>query len=230
MGLRPPPRAQAPLISYNLIIDLPLSTHHPVAHDFLAAIGPKRTLCSLRSLRIANPLSSNCTVVSFSQLSANFKDLVSLSLENLVLRSTEELTLPRLERLAITAFPEDPPLPTQGWNLPRLRHVSFEVDHSPTYFDALLTFLRRYGSQLESLFLIQFGSPINLPHNFWDSFSALRLLGGWSEVLKDHIWSGWAITPPRAHPLRYLACIATHDVDATIDSLRSTWTYHEKVA
>jgi hypothetical protein len=64
-----------------------------------------------------------CCVISFAQLNANFKNFVSLSLCNLVMLSTDELTLPHLELLHLTWYIEAPPSPAQGWNLPHLRHV-----------------------------------------------------------------------------------------------------------
>ena len=220
-------RVQVPLLSYNLILSLPYDphfTHDP--HDFLAAVGPK---IALRSLRIACPGLNSCGAISFSQLNANFKDLVSLSLFNLVMRSTEELTLPHLELLHISKYPGSAPLPTQGWDLPRLRHVYIAVIPSTTYFNTVLNFLRRYASQLESLFLIEYPFRNDLPHDFWDSFTALQLLGVRYHVLNHPSWSGWEVIPPRSHPFRYLACRDCMDFEVTVDSLRSMWTYHEEV-
>ena len=94
---------------------------------------------------------------------------------------------------------------------------------------AVLTFLRRYASQLESFFLIEYPVRSGLPHDSWDAFTALQLLGMPYEALTDRQWSGWATMPPRGHPLRYLACSYCVS-DTTIDSIRSNWTYHEEVA
>jgi hypothetical protein len=57
-----------------------------------------------RTLRIKFPALNRCFAISFAHLNANFKDLVSLSLCNLVMLSTEELTLPHLELLHIGKY------------------------------------------------------------------------------------------------------------------------------
>ena len=147
----------------------------------------------------------------------------------LITRSTEELTLPRLEHLSIHNHLDNPPLPTQGWNLPRLRHVYIAMIPTPPG-SVVLKFLQRYASQLEILILIEYPGCSDLPHDFWESFTALQLLGVRYEALANRQWSGWAITPPRAHPLRYLACSVYQNFDRTIDSIRTNWTYHEEVA
>lgn len=222
-------RVQAPLLSYNITLSIPYDphfTHDP--HDFFDAAGPKT---ALRSLRIACLGVNSRGIISFPQLNANFKNLVSLSLSNLVMRSTEELTLPRLELLHISSmYPTSAPPPTQAWNLPRLRHVYIAVIPSTTYFNTVLNFLRRYATQLESLFLIEYPLRNDIPHDFWDSFTALQLLGVRYHVLDHRSWSGWNITPPRSHPFRYLACRDCRDFEVTVASLRSLWTYHEEVA
>jgi len=218
-------RIRVPLISYNLIISVLSSPNFTrIPFDILATVGSKT---NLRSLRIA---CNGCGAISFPQLNANFKDLVSLSLVNLDMHSTEELTLPHLEHLHLSKHPEPLPLPTQGWDLPRLRHVHIEVISTITYFNTALDFLRRYGSQLEVLFLVQSPHRSGLPHDFWDSFTALQLLGLRYHVFADRYWSGWTIVPPRAHPFRYLACDECLGWDRKVDSLRSMWTYHEDVA
>ena len=142
----------------------------------------------------------------------------------------EELTLPRLEVLHLSKDPGNTLIPTQRWNLPRLRHVYVAVIPSTNSFDRILTFLRRYASQLESLFLIEYPSFSNLPDDFWKSFTALQLLGVRYHVLKERDWSGWTTTPPLAHPFRYPACRDYLDLDDMIYSRRSMRTCHEAVA
>ena len=220
-------RVRVPLLSYSLILSIPSHRHcHHNPCDFLAGVRPN---LALRNLQIACLGMNTCGTISFSQISANFKDLVSLSLFNLVMRSRGKLALPCLELLYISN-PRYAPLPTQGWNLPRLRHVYIAVITSKTGFNVVLNFLRRYASQLESLFLIEYPFSSGLPHDFWDSFTALQLLGVRYHVLDNRSWSGWDITPPRSHPFRYLACRHCIDFEVTASLLRSMWTYHEDVA
>jgi len=226
-------RSQAPLISYD--VNLPLCTdpfilcrkrHEP--HDFLPAVGSNM---ALRSLRIVFPPLNRCRSTSFPQLNTHFKNLVSLSLCNLVMLSTQELRLPNLEFLQLTRSMGVPPLPTEGWDLPRLRHVCFDGILDEDYVNTLLNSLLRYASQLETLFLILWGPWSDLPHNFWDSFTALQMLGLPHDQLNDYGWGGWTTTPPRTHPFRYLVCRhCEDDVVATVNSIRSMWTYHEDVA
>ena len=220
-------RVKAPIVSCDLTLSLPPFAH--LAHgpyDVLAAVGHK---VALHSLQIACTNAQKCVSISFAQLSAHFKDLVSLSLYDVIMRSTEELTLPCLEHFYIHNYLDKPPLPTQGWNLPRLRHVYIAIIPTPSG-SVVLRFLRRYASQLESLILVEYPGCSGLPHDFWESFTALQLLGAPYHVLADRHWSGWAITPPHAHPLRYIACSDCTHVDRTIDAIRSNWTYHEEVA
>ena len=219
---------QGPLLSFNLTLTLPPGNHAShIPYNFLP---PK---IALRRLRILGPIRWGCGDVSFPRLSTDFKGLVLLSLFNLDIRSAEELALPQLEYLYLANYPGSVPLPTQGWNLPRLRHVYIRAIRSTTDFDTALNGLRRYASQLESLFLVEYFSQSGLPHDFWDSFTALQLLGLRAHVL-DHSWSGWNITPPRSHPFRYLVCEDLHaDPGALVaraDFLSSIWTYHEEVA
>ena len=217
---------QVPILSYTLSVPYRYKMIHG-PYDFLA---PITTKMALRNLRIACPGRQSCCSISFSQLNANFKGLVSLSLSGLIMRSTEELTLPHLEILHLSKYPEPPPLPTQGWNLPLLRHVCIAGILSTTDYNAVLNFLRRYGSQLESLFLVEYPSRSGLPHDFWETFTSLQLFGLRYDVLNDHSWSGWNIKPPRSHPFRYLVCRPFVILDSAVDSLRSMWTYHEEVA
>ena len=221
-------KVQVPILSYNIKLEVPYNNYFtPKLYDFLAPVTPKM---ALRNLRISCPGRNNYSAISFSQLSANFKDLVSLSLSGLAPLSTEELTLPRLELLYISSFPGIPPLPTQEWNLPRLRHVYFAVIPSINDFNTPFNFLRRFASQLESLFLVEYPSRSGFPHDFWDSFTSLQLFGLQHDVLNDRSWTGWDITPPRSHPLRFLACRSHLSPEATVASLRPKWTYHEGVA
>jgi len=219
---------QLPLISYNFTFSTPFDhdfSRGPI--DILAAVGPK---VALHSLRIAFPIFNTFGAISFPQLNASFKDFVSLSLVELVMHSTEVLTLPHLKHLHLSQHSEAPPLPTQRWDLPRLQHVYFGIIRTTSYFDTALDFLRRYGSQLESLFLIQYPPFNGLPYDFWDSFTALQLLGLYYRVLDDRGWSGRAIKPPRTHPFRYMVCRVFPEFEKKAESLRSMWTYHEGVA
>ena len=224
-------RVPAPLITYD--VDFPLCTisikhcqiYHEV-HDFLPGVGSKM---ALRSLRVQFPDLNRCRAITFPHLNANFKNLVSLSLCNLAMLSTEELTLPHLEFLQLTRYREPPPSPTQGWNLPRLRHVCVAGILKRPHINTWLKFLLRYASQLETLFLIMLYSWNDFPHDFWDSFTALQLLGLHETVLNDRGWGGWTTTPPPTHPLRYLVCRHCDDVVVAVDSLESLWTYHGEV-
>ena len=219
-------KVQVPILSYNISIPYNCKIIYG-PYDFLA---PITTKMALRNLRIASLGLQSCCSISFSQLSANFKNLVSLCLSGLIMYSTEELTLPRLEVLHISRYPGPPPLPTQGWNLPFLRHVYIAGILSTTDYNAVINFLRRYGSQLESLFLVEYPSRSGLPHDFWSAFTSLQLLGLRYGVLNDRSWSGWSIKPPRSHPFRYLVCTPYMILDVAVGSLRSLWTYHEDVA
>ena len=211
------------MMSFDLTLSLRFAHLSDEPHDVLAAVDHK---VALHSLRIASLYSTECISVSFAQLSAHFKDLVSLSLFNVIMHSMEEFTLPRLEYLYLYSS-EGLTLATQGWNLPRLRHVYIGHIYSPF---GSLSFLWRYASQLESLILIEHGGYGGLPRDFWGSFPALQLLGVRYKALTDGIWDGWATTPPRTHPLRYLVCCEHENFDNKIDSIGSNWTYHEEVA
>ena len=219
-------KVQVPILSYNISVPYNYEINHRPC-DFLA---PITTKIALRSLRIAGPGLQSCSSISFSQLSANFKNLVSLSLSGLMMYSTEELTLPHLETLHLSKYPGPPPLPIQRWNLPLLRHVYIAAILSTADYNAVLNFLRRYSSQLESLFLVEYPSPSPLPHDFWDAFTSLQLYGLRYDVLNDRGWSGWNITPPRSHPFRYLVCRPCIILDVAVLLLRLSWTYHEDVA
>ena len=107
------------------------------------------------------------------------------------MRDTEELTLPHLELLHLTKYMGPPPSPAQGWNLPRLRHVCVDGVLDAPYINTWLKFLLRYAPQLETLFLIMHYSWDDFPHDFWDSFTALQLLGLHETVLNDRGWGGW---------------------------------------
>jgi len=65
------------------------------------------------------------------------------------------------------------------------------LSRTTTYLNTALDPLRRYGSQLESVFLIQYPHLNGLPHDFWDSLTALQLLGLRYCVLNDRRRSGW---------------------------------------
>ena len=220
-------KVQAPILSYN--IDLLVPCENNLIHEPCASLLPVTAKSALRSLRIACPHRRSCGAIALSQLHASFNDLVSLFLSGSVIR-TEELTLPRLELLHIS-IPEEPALlPTQRWNLPRLRHIYIARIPSTTDFTTVLNSFRRYASQLESLFLDDYFTQNGLPHGFWDSFTSLQLLGFTYDVLWTRGWSGWDITPPRSHPFRYLVCKSCLILEVTVDLLRPKWTYHEGVA
>ena len=220
-------QVQVPILSFNIKLSPPYRSHFTRnPYDVLA---PVTTKMALRNLRIACRGLNECGTISFAQLSINFQNLVSLSLSCLVMHSTEELTLPRLERLHVFKYPGVVPLPTQGWYLPRLRQVYIAVIPSTNDFNTVLDFLRRYASQLESLFLVEHPSRTGLPHDFWDSFTSLQLLGAGHDVLNHRDWNGWHMTPPRGHPFRYLACSNCEDPEMMAESLRSMWAFHEEV-
>ena len=224
-------RVQVPLVTYDVKFPLCfdalytcLKRHSP--HDFLPRVG---STTALRRLRIVFPPLNSCRAISFPHLNANFKNLISLSLCNLSMLSTEELTLPHLELLHLTRCTGAPPSPTQGWNLPCLRHVWVEGMFDRPYINTWLQFLLRYASQLEILFLIMDNRWDDFPNDFWDCFTALQLLGLRYNVLTDYGWGGWIKVPPRTHPLRYLVCKHSWDAAATADSLEPMWNYHEEV-
>ena len=216
-------RVQAPILSYNINLEAPYDLNFiDEPYDLLA---PVSTKMALRSLRIACRFQNYCNPISLSQINTNFKDLVSLSLSRAPVRSTEELILPRLEFLYIHST-----LPTERWDLPRLRHVYLAGISCTTDFHMLTASVRRYASQLESL-VLESHSPANaFPADFWATFPALRLFGLPEGQLRQHNWGGWAVPPPRSHPLRYLVCEAALMLPSTVSMLSQHWTYHDAVA
>ena len=216
-------RVQAPILSYNINLEVPYD-HNFIdkSYDLLA---PVTTKMALRSLRIAGRFQNDCKLISLSQINANFKDLISLSLYGVAVRSTEELTLPRLEFLYIHST-----LPTGGWDLPRLRHVCLDDVPFATDFHMLINSVRRYASQLESLSLGRASSLNGFPADFWDAFPALRLLGLPYATLGFRYWHGWNVRPPQSHPLRYLMCGTGQALALAADELKGCWTYHGGVA
>ena len=224
-------RVQVPPIIYD--VTLPSCHHstdacnlHYERREFLPEVS---STMAFRSLRVVCQARNRCHAISFSQLNSNFKNLVSLFLCNLIMLFTEELTLPHLELLHLARYWVTLPCPTQGWNLPRLRHVYLGGHISSVYVETLFNSLRRYASQIETLFLIGYRPWFDLPHDFWGSFTALQLLGLHCDVLNDRGWDGWTVTPPRTHPFRYLVGVGCGGVVAMGNSLRSMWTYHEEV-
>ena len=118
-------KAQVPPIIYDVTLPScrgPSVIYHErhECNHFLPAVGSKM---ALRSLWVVCSPPNCCYIISFSQLNSDFKNLISLSLCDLIMLSTEELTLPHLELLHLTTYTGDFPSPTQGWNLPCLRHV-----------------------------------------------------------------------------------------------------------
>ena len=222
-------RVQAPILSYNVNLQVPYDRNFvDEPYDPLA---PVTTKLALRSLRIACQSQSNCKPISLSQINANFKDLVSLSLSRVAVRSTKELTLPQLEFLYIEST-----LLTGGWDLPRLRHVCLDCLSSPSdlSFHMVVNPVRRYASHLESLLLEKTYILNGFPADFWDAFPALRLFGLPYDVLGSRYppWQGWDVRPPQSHPLRYLVCVSFEApalADAA-DELKGCWTYHGGVA
>ena len=211
-------RVQAPILSYNIKLEV----RYPYEpYDLLA---PVTTKMALRSLRIACRSEINCEPILLSQINTNFKNLVSLSLSGVTVRSTEELTLPRLEFLYIEST-----LPTKGWDLPRLRHVYLARMPSATNFHMLINSVRRYASQLESLFLARCPPLHEFPADFWDTFPVLRLFGLPYDVL-HYSWGGWKVQPPQSHPLRYLVCGSSPALVETANELKWRWKYHNGVA
>ena len=221
-------RVQVPLIIYDVNFpecsdDIGACTKPHALHDFLPRVDSNM---ALRRLRVVFPPQNCCRAISFPHLNANFKNLISLSLCNLSMLSTEELTLPHLELLHLARNTGAPPSPTQGWNLPCLRHVWVEGMLDTPHINTWLKFLLRYASQLETLFLIMDDPWDEFPNDFWDSFTALQVLGLRYNVLTDRHWGGWIKGPPRTHPLRYLVCKHCRGVTATASLLESMWNYH----
>ena len=216
-------RVQAPILSYNITLEGPYDPKFiDEPYSLLASVSTKM---ALRSLGIACRFQNSCKPISLSQINANFKDLVSLSLSGVTVRSTEELTLPRLEFLYIHST-----LPTKGWDLPRLRHVYLAcVPASASDFHTQIDSVRRYASHLESLFLETDSLRNGLPADFWASFPALRLFGLPYDVL-HYSWAGWDVPPPQSHPFRYLVCGSSPGLAETAGVLKWRWTYHDGVA
>ena len=218
-------RVQAPILSYSVNLKVPYDPNFvDKPYDLLA---PVTTKMALRSLRIACCwFHNNCKPISLSQINANFKDLVSLSLSGVAVRSTKELTLPRLEFLYIEST-----LPTKGWDLPRLRHMYLACINpaSATDFHMLIDSVRRYASHLESLSLEKVFFPNGFPGDFWASFPALRLFRLPYDAVHCR-WSGWKVPPPQSHPFRYLVCGSSPALVEAAEELKSNWTYHGGVA
>ena len=216
-------RVQAPILSYNINLEVPYDPNViDKPYDLLA---PVSTKMALRSLRIASSDQNNYRPISLSQLNANFKNLVSLSLSGVTVRSTKKLALPQLEFLYIHSI-----LPSEGWDLPRLRHV-----YLASGFHGLIASIdsvRRYVPQLESLFLepANYSPQPRFPGDFWESFPVLRLFGLPYVPLRWGGWGGWAVPPPRSHPFRYLVSESSHPLESTVNKLIKYWTYHDGVS
>ena len=216
-------RVQVPILSYHINLEVPYDPNFiDKPYDLLAPVCTKMALCSLR---IACPSQNNYDPVLLSQISTNFKNLVSLSLSGVAVRSTEELTLPRLEYLYIHST-----LPTGEWDLPRLRHVYLACVPLATDFHMLIDSVQRYAPQLESLFLEKHSPENGFPADFWDSFPALQLFGLPDALLRHRSWGGWDVPPPRSHPFRYLVCGSSSALVGTASALGQHWTYHDGVA
>ena len=217
-------RVQAPILSYHVNLQVPYDRNFvDEPYDLLALVTTKM---ALRSLGIACQSQRHCKPISVSQINANFKDLVSLSLSGVAVRSTKELTLPQLEFLYIEST-----LPTKGWDLPRLRHVCLAyLSSTAPDFHMVVNSVRRYASHLESLFLERTSISNGFPADFWDAFPALRLFGLPYNTLGSRYWHGWDVRPPQSHPLRYLVCAMLHALAYTADELKGCWTYHGGVA
>ena len=153
-------RVQAPILSYNVNLEVPYNPNFiDKPYDLLA---PVTTKMALHSLRITCRLQNNFKPISLSQINANFKDLVSLSLTRVTVRSTEELTLPRLEFLYVEST-----LPTKGWDLPRLRHVYLAcIPASAIDLHMPIDSIQCYASHLKSLFLETDSLRNGFPGNF----------------------------------------------------------------
>ena len=216
-------RVQAPILSYNITLEVPDDPNYiDKPYDLLA---PVTTKMALRSLGITARFQDTYKPISLSQINANFKNLVSLSLSGVAVCSTEELTLPCLEFLHIESI-----LPTNGWDLPRLRHVYLACVPPPARdFHMQINPVRRYAPQLESLVLERCSALPDFPADFWESFHALRLFGLPYKVL-NYTWGGWKVQPPQSHPLRYLVCGSSPELVEAADELRRDWRYHGGVA
>ena len=219
-------RVQAPILSYNVHLQVPYDPNFvDEPYDPLA---PVTTKMALRTLRIACRVKSSCKPISLSQINANFKDLVSLSLFRVPVHSTEELALPRLEFLSLSST-----LPSAGWNLPRLRHVYIIYVPLRINLRTSIDSVRRYASQLESLFLVGFPRLDGFPGDFWESFSALHLLGLPYGALIDRIWGVLDAPMPPGHPFRYFVSKLSRSsppLETAVRLLSRNWPYHDGVS
>ena len=227
------PASQSPLRAYTLrLFKTPVRRYN--LFDSLVGTNPEYTNTTLQSLSITTAFGSSL-FLSFPQLSSTFIGLCSLFLINVNPTPEQTIALPHLELLylhnTLSAFLT---LPMQTWDTPSLRHVHLGHFNTAPQFTAVLDgFLRRYAPQIESLALVELSkshtSFMDLPQDFWETFSALRLLGMKVTTLERPEWSGWSVVPPATHPLQYLVCWSQSHAESTVDRVRQRWTYHDGV-
>ena len=147
----------------------------------------------------------------------------------------QTIALPHLELLYVhNTLSGFLTLPMHTWDTPSLRHVHLGRFNLTTQFTAVLDgFLRRYAPQIESLALRERSqsprSLLDLPQDFWEAFSGLRLLGMKAATLSRQDWAGWSVVPPITHPFQYLVCWSPFYEESPIDRVRQRWTYHDGV-
>jgi len=235
------PADQSPLRAYALHLFITPRGYNPF--DYLVGPTPELheyTNTALQSLFIRIEAGSRLSI-PFPQISSTFTGLRSLFLMNGMTAAPQQtISLPQLEMLYVYQLPCQA-LPGPTWDTPALRHAYLGEFRTAAQFTAVLDgFLRRYASKIESLVLLETSmlldqppealtSVLNPPANFWDTFPALRLFGVKAATLKRQDWTGWTVVPPTTHPLRYLVCRSMLGAEATVNSVRPRWTYHEGV-
>jgi len=233
------PANRSPLRVFALCLFTPPTQGYSPLDDLVGPSPkpPEYINTMLQSLSITAALGPfNTSVsISFQQISSTFTGLRSPFVIDVAATPQQTIALPYLELLyvhyKITVFPA---LPVHTWDTPALRHAHLGDLSTHAQFAAVLDgFLRRYAAQLESLVLLEqsmdSASLLDLPVDFWDAFSALRLLGIGVATLEQHDWPGWTVVPPITHPLRYVVCLSRLDVVPAIDRVRWEWTYHKGV-
>jgi len=229
------PADQSPLRAYALHLLITPRGYNPF--DYLVGPTPELheyTNTALQSLLIRIEFGSTL-YIPFPQISSTFTRLRSLFLmDGMTAAPQQTIALPQLEMLYMYQLMSHG-LPGPAWDTPALRHAYLGQFRTAAQFTAVLDgFLRRYASRVESLVLLEqssgaTASVLNPPANFWDTFPALRLFGVTVATLERKYWAGWTVVPPTTHPLRYLVCRSTSGAEATVNTVRPRWTYHEGV-
>ena len=228
------PATQSPLRAYALrLAENPAELYKPL--DYLVGTNSKYTNTTLWSLAMTTPFNVTMTI-SLPQISSTFTGLRSLILTSPTITPKQTITLPNLELLYIhytTGYPFIT-FPVRTWDTSSLRHVYLAHFTTAADFAAVLDgFLRRYASQIESLVLLQppmsSTSCMDLPSDFWETFSGLELVGMSDGTLERRDWTGWTVVPPTTHPLQYLVCHTCSPLQMTVEAVQLRWTYHQGV-